>query len=232
MKIGVCMYYDENISNYAKINHDINLLYCDKHNFDLIVSNTPQYKNRHPAWESVPLMYKNLDNYDYLIWIDADAFFYIDGSDLTQFIKDYPTSDFIFSWDYSKPEISPTEINTGIYIVKNTSFSKKFLKNWAFNEELYENNSMKYRWDQGVLNDMVCQNVMNIKEHSSVVTYGVLQHFYKEELNNLPKKPFVYHMAGRRASKNEEERFIHSNAYFQELIASTEIEDILRANIR
>ena len=32
---------------------------------------------------------------------------------------------------------SPNEINTGVYIVKNTSFSKEFLKKWAF-DELYD----------------------------------------------------------------------------------------------
>ena len=61
MKIGVCMFYDDKVYYYANINHKINLLYCDKHDLDLIVSNTPQYKNRHAAWESVPLMYNNLD---------------------------------------------------------------------------------------------------------------------------------------------------------------------------
>lgn len=231
MRIGVCMFYDDKVYYYANINHKINLLYCDKHDLDLIVSNTPQYKNRHAAWESVPLMYNNLDSYDYLIWIDADAFFYTDGIDISQFIKDYPTSDFIFSWDYSKPQSSPNEINTGVYIVKNTPFSKEFLKKWAFDEELYENNSMKYRWDQGVLNDMFQTNIMNIKEHCSVVSYGVLQHFYKQELDSFPMKPFVYHMAGRRASQNEEERFIDSNAYYNELIASTEIEDTIRRSL-
>jgi len=39
MKIGVVMFYDDNIKIYGDINHTINKKYCEKYNLTLIVSN-------------------------------------------------------------------------------------------------------------------------------------------------------------------------------------------------
>jgi len=223
MKIAMCMFYDEPISHYASITEDINKLYCGKHMIDMVVSQEPVYENRHSAWESVPLVLKQIEtnNYDYVIWIDADAFFYHDSPNITSLIYENSSYDFIFSWDYPGSSQHHTkEINTGVYVVKNTTFAKEFLKKWAYDENLFNNSTMKYRWDQGVLNDMVRQNILDISSHIKVEDYGVMQHFFKEELANLSKSPWVYHMAGRRAAKKEHERYDDASAYFEQLSAT------------
>ena len=40
MKIGLCMFYDDNIADYSENCLKINKFYCDKHNIELIVSKT------------------------------------------------------------------------------------------------------------------------------------------------------------------------------------------------
>ena len=73
------MFYDDTIKNYGELTYEINKKYCEKYNLDIIVSNEKKYENRPPAWEKLPLLLEHISNYDYVIWIDADAFFYSDA---------------------------------------------------------------------------------------------------------------------------------------------------------
>ena len=130
MKLGVVMFYDENIKSYGEINYYINKKYCEKYYIELILATNKKYNNRHPAWERLPLLLDNIVNYDYLIWIDADAFFYGDVNNITDFIIEKSVYNFIFSND-----IGDNNINTGIFIVKNNQYSIDFLKKWAYDEE-------------------------------------------------------------------------------------------------
>ena len=73
-KICVVMWFDDNIKSYAEINYIINKKYCDKYGYDIIKS-SERRTNLEATWERVPLMIEHLHNYEYVIWIDADAFF-------------------------------------------------------------------------------------------------------------------------------------------------------------
>jgi hypothetical protein len=188
MNICVIMFYDDNIKYFGDINYKINKLYCEKYNLEIILSNKKKYNNRHSAWERLPLMLDNISKFDYLIWIDADAFFYNDANNIIDIINKNININFIFSND-----IYPTNVNTGLFIVKNSQYSIDFLTKWAYDEELYNNNPHPHWWDQGVLVSMFNNNILNIKQNSIQIEYGVLQHFYE---NDKLDKTYVYHMAG------------------------------------
>ena len=192
MKIGVLMFYDNAIKEYGDINYKINKLYCEKYNLDLILSNKKVYKNRHSVWERLPLILEHIKNYDYLIWIDADAFFYIESNNITDVIKNNLDKNFIFSKD-----IGNNNINTGFFIVKNSKYSIDFINKWAYDEELYQNNAYPAWWDQGVLICMYDKNILDIQNNQISYEYGILQHFKHSELSTLRNKPFVFHLAGR-----------------------------------
>ena len=87
LKIGVFMWFDNQIKEYADINYKINKIYCDKYGYTLIKSNIRKYPERKPHWERIPLILENFDKFDYLIWIDADAHFYIDSPPITNIIN-------------------------------------------------------------------------------------------------------------------------------------------------
>jgi len=208
MRVAVIMFYDDAIKSYGDINAKINKRYCKKHNIEFIVSNTRYYDNRHPAWERLPLILRYIEDYDYLVWIDADAFFYIDGESIVKVIEEHPDKNFIFSKDSIH-----NNINTGILIVKNSKYCIDFIKLWAFNEELYRINPHPYWWDQGVLIYMYQQNIYDIQNNQFSYEYGELQHFYEEELKTLPKKPFIYHLAG----KSHFDRIKASSEYYDKI---------------
>lgn len=194
MKFCLLMWYDENIALYADINYKINKVYCDKNNIELIRCNERRHSNRCQPWEKIPLILKYINEYDYVIWIDADAHFYIDSKNIIDFINDNNSYNFIFSKDI--PFEKQSKINTGFFIVKNTQYSIDFLTKWGYDELLYTHNSYPQWWEQGVLLDMYNKNYLDIKNNSILIDYGILQHFRENELLKLTNKPFVFHLAG------------------------------------
>jgi len=195
-KVCVLMFYDETVAEYGDINYKLNKKYCDKYDLDIILSHEKNYHFRHPAWERLPLILKYLSEYEYLIWIDADAFFYSDSENVLDIIEKNKDTSFIFSKDF---EIAidrlEENINTGIFIIKNTPYSHSFIQAWAYDEELFMKNLYPHWWDQGVLVDLYDKNFMDIQNNSVVLDYGVLQHFNKED-TIFNKKPLVLHLAG------------------------------------
>lgn len=182
------MFYDDEIKNYGEINYEINKRYCEKYNLQIILSNEKKYSDRHSAWERLPLLLDNILKFDYLIWIDADAFFYNDAN-IVDIIHENENVNFIFSND-----IGNANINSGVFIVKSTQYSIDFLTKWAYDEELYNNNPYPNWWDQGVLIHMFNNNILNIQENSIQYDYGVLQHFYENDKLN---KTYIFHLAGQ-----------------------------------
>jgi len=205
MKVGVVMFYDDNIKSYAEINYEINKKYCEKNNLEIILSNEKKYSNRHSAWERLPLLLDNISNFDYLIWIDADAFFYNDANNIIDIININNNANFIFSYGLKN-------INTGIFIVKNSQYSIDFLTKWAYDEELYKNNPHPYWWENGVLMYMFDKNILDIKQNCILFEYGVLQHL--DENDKLYNKTYIFHLAGR----NSDIRYKLSKKYFDKLI--------------
>jgi hypothetical protein len=223
MKVCILMWYDNNISCYADINYEINKKYCDKYGYDIIKSNERTYLDRKPHYERIPLLLKYISRYDYVIWIDADAHFYLDSPPITNVINTYNNYLFIFSGDiYRKIIFTDYEqINSGFFIVKNTDKSINFLKEWGYNN-LY----LKYKHglnDQGVLTLMYDENILNIQNNSIIINYGILQHFEKEKklitINKygLNTHPFIIHYAGK---KNNDELTKISREYLNNQVVN------------
>jgi len=191
MKICIMMWYDSNISNYGDINYKINKRYCNKYNIEIIKCDKRRHPARHPAWERIPLILQHITKYDYVMWIDADAHFYIDSKNIIDLISENEKYNIIFSKGISET------INTGVFIVKNTTYSIDFLTKWGYDAELYENNSYPQWWDNGVILDMYNKNILDIKNNSVIMDYGILQHMYNKELLKFKNKPYIFHLAGR-----------------------------------
>ena len=80
VKIGVIMFFTEDYS-IGKHAYVFNKIYCEKNNYDLFVYHDipKELKEpiRHSSWCKHYYLNKHLENnkHDYLMWIDADAFF-------------------------------------------------------------------------------------------------------------------------------------------------------------
>ena len=75
--------------------------------------------------------------------------FYLDSAPIENIIEKYSNKDFILSADQDRHvletliNISTDKINTGIFIVKNTNYSKRILNIWAHDNYLLENRIKK-----------------------------------------------------------------------------------------
>jgi hypothetical protein len=149
-------------------------------NYDFFYSNK-KYTNKPQSYNKIFMLKELLDEnkYDYYLWIDADAHF-CNNTPLENYITHHIDKDFIWSGD-----ITPN-INCGVFILKNTDYTKLFIKLWC---ETNKTTNSSW-WEQGVFTKMWIDNDLNIREHSQCYRYGILQHF-KMVWDNL-----VYHMAG------------------------------------
>lgn len=215
-KIACLMWYNKDISNYADINYKINKVYCNKWGYELIKSDICTYNDgRTLHWEKLPMILLHLALYDYVIWIDADAHFYIDTYGIDLLINENPNSSIIISGDLNQN--NPWELNSGFMIIKNNLASRKILEAWAYNDVYRQLSKFPY-WEQSILWYMYSQNLDGVRDALTVIPYGQLQHFYQHELAKFSlnkytgtKKPFVHHNPGTHAP----ERFNSSNSYFQ-----------------
>jgi dTDP-glucose 4,6-dehydratase len=127
-------------------------------------------------------------------------------------------ANFIFSND-----INNKNINTGIFIVKNTQYSKDFINRWLYDEELYNKNPFPKWWEQGVLIYMINNNTLDITKNYISYDYGILQHFFEDESNITTfNKPFIFHLSER--SYNE--RINASNKYLNFIKKNTSLYSI------
>lgn len=191
MKIAICMFYDDNVKEFSDISRDITSIYCEKHNIDLIVSHTVKNTQRKPHWERIYLILEHLSKYDYMVWIDSDAFFYENSKHIMDLIKEHDTP-IIFSRDQDNQNV-----NTGVFIVKNTQYSIDFLNKWGYDDEIYNHTLvLNNLHDQDGLDYMFNHNIMDIHNNSQFVNYGVLQHFYIDDAFTI--KPMIFHMCGKK----------------------------------
>ena len=205
MKICVVMWCDgKTAKKYGCTSYHINKIYCEKHGYDLKFSSKRRHNREDLAWEKLPMVIEHLDNYDYVIWIDADAHFYVDSGPIEDLIKEHKDAQIILSEDATCkgfPSPDPREwlesfstcneqypmLNTGFFIVKNTPDVKNLLNVWTYNEELFSHN-YPY-WEQGVCQKMYELNTCNIRDISIVLPINILQNFERETKHT----PFVRH---------------------------------------
>lgn len=173
-KIAICMWYNDTIKDYADISKEINQVVCYRKGYHLIVSNTPKLPDRHPAWERFPLLLDimNKDIYDYVIWIDADACFNPSSTNsIEDIITKYNHKDIIFSGD------DKYDINSGVIILKNTDYSKKYCLD-IINSQNVKECSQKFHkrlWEQDCVTFKYKNNIYNIKKNSVIIPYTILQ---------------------------------------------------------
>jgi len=218
MKIAICMWYDEGVKHYADLCKELNESYCKNNGYTFIYSNERLLPDKLPHFERYPLMLKYIKEYDWIMWIDADAFFYKDARPLETVIEHIKfTHDSILSLNIRQmfsDNVPYYEINNGVFILKNTNINIKFLERMINCNDIYEIAKKEhYVFDQAVFRYLYCENYNNFRGRSYVVNYGVLQHFYKDEINYLSSKPFILHMAGGHQDRKKIVSEYKSNNY-------------------
>lgn len=180
------MLYTPNISSYSSITEQINRQYCNKWNYDFKLYDT-LIPNKWATWSKLEAIKSTLSNYDYIFWIDSDAFFNNHDIKLEQFITSY---DMYICDDL--PNNIPGQhclVNTGTMLIKNTKYMQDFINIWLNYDGPY--NYQPYH-EQTVLDYMIKNNIFNcktkIKIYSTTTFNSVIYEFHDND--------FIIHMMG------------------------------------
>lgn len=126
MKILILSAYDKIYAdcNLGLLSEEKNKEYAHKHGYDFICDKNLDNEGHYFFYKFKSIL-KYIDQYDYIFWIDADAFFTNFSKRIESFIKS-PEKTFIVT-------IDKQFLNTGVFIVKNCNEIKQI-----FNKVLIE----------------------------------------------------------------------------------------------
>ena len=205
MNIAVLQFYTSNI-NYGVYSEMINQKYCEDKGYTYVCEkNTERITSicdeRSFHWGKVKLVQELLDTnkFDYILFLDADAII----SDFDQNIEDFIDSDhdMVFTEDVGYH----SSMNTGVFLVKNSEWSKNFLKTWWESGEIYkgkdappgleimEENLEKAGyfkwalWHEQTCITLLYRNDDEVKNHIKIISSRSFNHLYYNEGN------FIFH---------------------------------------
>lgn len=168
MKV-LCIQYDNRGDIFPQLT-DLTKKACRSKKWQHIFLTTIE-ENYPPYWIKVFLVKKYLSFYDYVIWLDSDAALINPDALLLE-------GDFIYCRD---PAIWSSHFNAGVFIVKNSEFSKMILKEWmkGYNP---------LRWHKGRDNIWRCDGKWAGKDYEQgYFAYHILPK-YKKKLKEVPTK--------------------------------------------
>ncbi len=114
---------------YADLTIVNNRKYCKKwgYKFILVKPDSPPLEDRNPIWYKVKRAQHQLLMSDYLLYLDADAYFYNHDKSLEYLIDMLGDSDMLLSTD---PPWSNINVNTGAWLVRSCLNSHFILQDW------------------------------------------------------------------------------------------------------
>ena len=190
IKIGVCsLSIGEKYKEYTKYSLINKIKYCRKHGYDFIEDETIYNPEKPIPWSKLLLILKYLSEYDYLVWIDADILIMNSEIKLEDFIEKYNSVDIICGSDWKM-------INTGVIFVKNTDFSREFIRQVYDNKyDPEEDKNQRYlNWEQGSFINLYDLNSLDCRNHIKVTDPSEFNSYW---YNYFPGH-FILHFAGVR----------------------------------
>lgn len=184
LKICVVMFYtkDYKIGSHTE---NINREYCKKNNYTLIIYNEiPKIlESRHTSWCKHYYLLKHIEDFDYVMWIDADAFFCNHSIKIEDWIDKSDNKDYIITRDAGYSELKHSQnkkynkdplLNSGVIIMKNTENNKNLLNHILY-DPIHEANYKNKRstnpitgmhgWDQAAVRHVYKANVFDMKNN-------------------------------------------------------------------
>ena len=203
MKIKLIQYYTSNCE-YAVHTVKINQLYCTKYDIDYSVLNNDNTiisnnEERSLKWYKIKFINETLQNdneHDYIIFVDADAFFVNHNKDIRDIINLYLTKNFIIAWDWGDHNI----VNSGVMIFKNNIWSIDFLERvWKAGQLIAQGAYLQGAWhEQTIISTFMVVNSHDRNETQILDPYG------NYSINDLSQRPetLIFHDVYKNNGKN------------------------------
>ncbi len=192
--ICICMSYTDNIKSYSSIAEKINKKYANKHKYDFKVF-SHEMTDRAAQWCKISVINELLEtnNYEYIFWIDSDAFFNKHDIKLETIINDNKNKEIIICDDIKNSD-RENSINTGTMFVKCSEWSKKFFKLlWEYKgPHLYDS-----LHEQSVMEDFIKKKILDCHLKIGIKSANLFNtEYYLLDDNNI-KDNFIIHVMAK-----------------------------------
>lgn len=117
-KIAIVTFYDEKCGAFALLTDAAKSHYCEKFGYKYFLHKERTVPERRPHWEKPNAMLSHFDDFDYVVWMDADATIVNMDFDIAELFGDkiiYMSKD-INGW------------NNGVFAVKTGDIARNFLE--------------------------------------------------------------------------------------------------------
>ena len=190
-----------------KYTNRINEAYCRKHGYDFIFEQCEDTSVK-KHYLKKDLILRHLDKYDWVLYLDVDAWFNDFSRKIEDIIDTYAKPDTALIVARHNKAISKTKtsdqdlVNAGVLLVRNSKDTIKLLEDWHFRSD-YAKDWLKTRTS---LNDQpyLCMSLMfnpDVYNHTVVVEDTVMNYF----TNRVPpykKDTFILHASGINNNKS------------------------------
>lgn len=178
MRIGIVTLSTPNIETYCQYTRARNCDYAEQHKYQFIAFKEKLDDSRPASWSKLLALLMNWDDYDWLMWIDADAMIMNKDIKLESIIDN--KYDFIVSTDLNG-------INCGIFLVKTTEFMRQIFEQ-AYDKKEFINHPW---WEQAAL-----MSLMNENEILRQKTKKINKKEINSYMNDFEKGDFILHLPG------------------------------------
>jgi len=134
--LGMVTYATEDIWDYTVYTLAINQIYAEQNGYIMrhMDPGTSNYEPFDARWNKVKILEMAIDpitgwarDLTYVMWLDADLVVLDMGMRMEQIVADYPKAHIFLSAEHAG---SSTLMNSGAVIVRNSAWSRKFLREW------------------------------------------------------------------------------------------------------
>lgn len=176
-------------SELAKITMPSYEEYCRIHGYDFKIKNQNVLPGRLIGWSRFEFFLENIDNYDYMFYVETDSMLMNQTIRLENLIDD--NYDVIVS--YTSQNLDKIELNTGPTLIKCSEWSKKLLNKFVNNKSYWHHQMV----DQAMFNDEINNNT-ETKSKCKLVPLRFFNSFAHEwhQDSNFQIGDFICHAAG------------------------------------
>jgi hypothetical protein len=207
MKITVATFVFGDVP-YFGYTEAINRSYCDRHGHGFHILRPPEKIRRCPVWYKVSGVKNLLAGSDFVLFIDADAFFLDCTKSLQSLIDEHMRgAALLFGTDRQDKNFawSDSDANTGVFLVRNCQHAVEVLEEWWNVPAVYDDRWL-WTWppEQGAFNAHV--RLGRYADQIKVINYKYM---------NGNDGSFIRHLSGF----SDEERLVLLRAESEKLAA-------------
>lgn len=208
----VITFATKDIEEYSNLTNQINKAYCDKNKYRFVSESKRTLDDSYdPHWEKVAMIQRFLKQprTSWVFFIDADAAFNHDDVKLEDFFKLAPKADVLMCHDgNNKSDLSREEskakhyVNTGAILMKNTKWTKNFMKRWLDNAGQYKKGSPLQ--DQDKMVEMLKNDEMGAFSDKKVAVMPI--NMFNSTFDRPYADTFIVHMM-KASTEDRKKRF-------------------------